>query len=482
MRSHCVIAALLLATAACAQVNKAGDDNRERLIAASQAGASPLYFDPGAKEVKLITPVDFDNTKECIVRDGLPNFFAKARAGKAVTIGYIGGSITQAVQGYRASSARFIQSMFPRTPMKAINAGVSGTGTDLGACRLREQLLRHRPDLIFIEFAVNGAYRDGLEGMIRQIWKEDPTIDICLLYTLFNGQSTIYATGKVPDNIAGFETIAAHYGIPGIHLGVQPSLLEQAGQLIWRSDSRSLPGRIVFSADGIHPLPEGGDLYAGAIARSLLRMQQQTAQVQQQATQLQQQATTVPHALPAPMIAGNWEDAGMYAPEAIARFDGDWQKIDPADSNHLRPFKGWFPYIMKGEQPGASFTFRFRGDLFGFFDIGGPEVGQLQIEVDGHPVQVSAVQPGTRVSTIMEGGATLINRFNSFCNNRYRGQFDCIRLAPGEHTVKVSIASDKADKRSILGEKQGDDITANPQRYDRTVLYLGKILLNGKPL
>ncbi|WP_276485823.1 SGNH/GDSL hydrolase family protein [Paraflavitalea pollutisoli] len=462
------MAILVMGSVACAQVNKTSDESRDKLIAASQSGASPLFFDPGAREVRVITPLPFDNVQECTVRDGLPNFFKKAAAGKAVTIGYIGGSITQAVQGYRAGSARFIQSMYPRTPMKAINAGVSGTGTDLGACRLWEQLLQYRPDLVFIEFAVNGAYRDGLEGMIRQIRREDPTIDICLLYTLFNGQTAFYAAGKVPDNIAGFDSIAAHYGIPAIHLGMQPAMLEQEDKLVWKSDSRSIPGKTIFSVDGIHPLSAGGDLYAGAIARSMQRMQSTAGQLQ--------------HGLPVPVIAGNWEAAGMYAPESIARFEGDWQKIDPADSSYLNSFKGWFPYLLKGERPGAGFTFRFSGDLFGFFDIGGPEVGQLAIEVDGRPVQISGVLPGTRVSAIRDGGTAYLNRFNSFCNNRYRGQFDCIRLAPGEHTVTVRISADKADKRAILGEKQLQDITANPGRYDRTVFYLGKILLNGKPL
>ncbi len=71
------------------------------------------------------------------MRNGLPNYFHKLQSGKPVTIAYIGGSITQAVYCYRTRSARFLQSMYPAIPMKAVNAGVSGTGTDLGACRLQ---------------------------------------------------------------------------------------------------------------------------------------------------------------------------------------------------------------------------------------------------------------------------------------------------------------------------------------------------------
>lgn len=464
-----ILLTLLLPATACAQINKTADADREALIAASQSGASPLFFDPAAPDMAFLQPAEFDNSKECFVRDGLPNFFQKAKAGKPVTLGYIGGSITQAIYGYRARSAQYIQSLFPKTSMKAINAGVSGTGTELGACRLQEQLLQYRPDIIFIEFAVNGAYKDGMEGMIRQIWQFDPTIDICLLYTIHSGQSGVYAKGEVPENIRSLEVIAQHYKLPSIQLGVYPALLEQEGKLVWKSDRKSIPEKIVFSNDGVHPLPEGGDLYAGAIARSL-----QT---------LQKHAATRKHVLPAPLTTGNWEDARMYAPAALASFSEGWEKIAPADSVHLKQFKAWFPYIMKAEQAGASFTFRFRGNMFGFFDIGGPEVGQLSIEVDGKPVKVTPVQPGTRVATITDGdGRELVDRFNSFCNNRYRGQFECIKVAPGEHTVTIRISPVKADKRKILGEKQLNDITANPARYNRTALYLGKILLNGRPL
>ena len=42
--------------------------------------------------------------------------------------------------------------------MIGLNAVISGTGSDLGAFRVSEQLLKYKPDLIFIEFAVNGAF------------------------------------------------------------------------------------------------------------------------------------------------------------------------------------------------------------------------------------------------------------------------------------------------------------------------------------
>jgi lysophospholipase L1-like esterase len=461
MRIHSCFLLCLLTTAAFSQ------PGNEQLIAASQAGATPLFFDPAAAAV--IQPAVFDNEKECTIRSGLPDFFHKVQSGKSVIIAYIGGSITQAIHGYRMSSARYIQSLYPAVKMKFINAGVSGTGTDLGACRLYEQVTQHHPDLVFIEFAVNGAYKEGLEGMIRQLWKNDAAIDICLLYAAHNEHAGIYAAKQIPDNVKGLETIADHYKVPSIHMALHPALLQQEGKLVWKSDSKTVPGKIVFSNDGIHPLTEGGDLYAAAIARSIQAMQTG--------------ATLQKHTMPAVLYSADWEEAGMYAPQQLATFSNGWEKIIPKDSVYLKQFAGWFPYIMKAEQPGASFSFKFKGTMFGVFDIGGPESAQMKIELDGKPVKLKPLLPGTRLSEITAGdGRALLDRFSFFCNNRYRGQFECIKVEPGMHTVTMKIAAEKADKRSILGEKQLADISANPAKYDRTVVYLGKILLCGSPV
>nr|WP_295865075.1 SGNH/GDSL hydrolase family protein [uncultured Chitinophaga sp.] len=458
---------LLLATAY-AQSREEAEELR--LIAASQAGASPLYFNPADTTVPLVSTGDYRNVNECTVRGGLPHFFRKAAAGKPLTIGFIGGSITQGNQCYRRQTARYIQSMFPDAAMKGINAGVSGTGTDLGACRLYDQLMRYHPDLVFVEFAVNGAYASGMEGIIRQIRKTSPQTDICLIYTVNIGHTKAYAAGQIPEHIQALEQLAAHYALPSIHLGMEPTMLEQEGKLLWKS-ATDVPGKIVYSRDGLHPIWAGGNLYAAAIARGMQKIQH--ADIVQ------------PSPLPAPLLADNWEDAGMYDPLQIAAFSSGFSKV-ATDQLPLKQFQGWFPYVMTAEQPGASFTFHFTGTMFGIFDIGGPEMGQLEAVVDGKPMKLVTRAPkGTRflgeAAATDSTGSSIINRFNNFCNNRYRGQYEMIMLPAGKHTVTLRLSAEKADKRAILGSTQLEDITRHPEKYDRTVVYIGKILLRGTP-
>lgn len=444
------------------------DERSKDIIAASQTGARPLFFDPGNRETATVDPGTFKDSLECIVRGGLPHFFKKAESGQPVTIGYIGGSITRGDDMYRNQSAKFIQNMFPRVKMKAINAGVSGTGTDLGACRIHDQLLQYHPDLIFIEFAVNGAFRPGMEGMIRQIWKFDPGIDICLLYTIRGDQWQEYAKGRVPENIRGLEEIACYYHIPSVHLGIETSMLDKAGKLVWKGDAGKIHDKIVFSMDGVHPLKAGGDLYAKAIARSMLKLKKLGS-------------TLGDHRLGKPLLADNWEDAQMLDPRQTATFSSGWKSVDPLSTDNLRQYKPWFPYIMKADTPGASFSFQFNGNMVGLFDIGGPEAGQLSLTVDGKRIGLVR-QPHTLAWKAVPGnkGMPLLNRFNKNCNNRYRGQCEFVTLNDGPHTVRFSISSNKADKARILGAGQQEDIHLHPEKYDQTAEFLGKILIRGE--
>jgi len=438
----------------------------DEMINASRAGASPLVF--AGDEKKAVTAIDsFDEPKETTVRGGLPNFFQKINNRQPVTVGYIGGSITQAVLGYRTQSANFIQSLIPETPVRFLNAGVSGTGTDLAACRLHDQLLVHQPDLIFIEFAVNGAYRQGLEGMIRQIIRNNPRTDICIVYTVITGQPAIYANGEMPENIKGFETVAQYYQLPSIHLAMQAAQLEKEHKLLWKG-AVSSEGQILFSNDGVHPLEAGGDLYAAAIARGLKKMRDVLI--------------NSTHHLPEPMFADNWEDAKMIDPAEAVTFSKGWKKLITSENPQLKQFNNWFSYVMQTEKPGSSFSFKFNGTMFGFYDLGGPEVGQVTIEVDGKPLTLQEKsEKGFRYYKITEeNGTNLINRFNVFCNNRYRGQYEFIETGPGEHLVKVTLSSARSDKSKILGPGQQGDISQNPEKYDRSVMYLGKILLRGE--
>ncbi len=466
--SYAALMAAMLWPAVSAPAASPEPDDAEK-IAASQDGASPLTFSVGRAGASTVSPGGFYDENECIVRSGLPNFFRKLSAGEDVTVAFIGGSITQGDYCYRLQTAGFMENRWKDSRFEWINAGVSGTGTDLGAFRIGEQVLAFHPDLVFIEFAVNGGYAPGMEGMIRQIVKSDPDTDICLLYTVKTGQTAEYQAGKVPEVIAGLERVADYYSLPSIHLGMEPASLEKAGKLLWKGSESEAAGRILFSADGIHPLAAGGDIYASAVARGLLKMQEISG--------------SEPHVLPqAPLFGDSWDEAGMYRPEDIAGYDGNWKIIATGDIPQLKKFSGWFDTVLSSGRKESYFWFAFEGDMFGFFDIGGPEAGQVEVLVDGELVRLGKCrQDGFEWwKAGHDEGEYTLNRFNRWCNNRYRGQYDVIEVPFGKHQVTVRISSVDCDKKAVLDDDS--DICAHPEKYDRSMVWLGRILLRGKPI
>ena len=106
-------------------------------------GASP-------DDIPLATAV------ECSARLGLLRFFAKLEAGGEVRIAYLGCSIT-AQDGWRPKTLAYFQKNFPQAKVSQIDAAIGGTGSDLGVFRLKQDVLDHKPDLLFVEFAVNDA-------------------------------------------------------------------------------------------------------------------------------------------------------------------------------------------------------------------------------------------------------------------------------------------------------------------------------------
>jgi lysophospholipase L1-like esterase len=438
------------------------------LIEASQSGAMPLLFnvEPSYKVKKID---EFKTEKEFFIRNGLPNFFNKINQyNSKLNIAFLGGSITKAEDQYRNQTMAFLQTINPNAKLKGINAGVSGTGTELGACRVQEQVLKYNPDLVFVEFAVNGGSNQAMEGIVRQIIKHNPQTDICFIYTIAGEQYLEYTKNEVPAKIKAFEKIANHYQIPSIHVGLYPSMLAAEGKLIWKS-STEIADKIVFSKDGTHPAKAGGDLYAQAIARAFNVFKTSTVVRNQE--------------LIKPLHEDNWEDAGMYSPLEVATFSKGWETINPLDYDNLKAFAPWFSTVSKTEEANASFVFKFKGTVVGFFDIGGPEVGQVLVEIDGQCTALTKKAGNASNKIPNETGVEcLSNRFNSNCNNRYRGQFEMYEVPYGEHEVKITLSKLQANKLAILQGQDLTDIQQNEYKYNQQVFYLGKILIKGTVL
>ncbi len=390
--------------------------------------------------------------QELHVRSGLPNVTAHTHAQRGeLRVAYLGGSITAAGNGWRTLTTEHLRAQFPVLTVTEITAGVPGTGSDLGVCRLAHDVLRHRPDLLFVEFAVNDTNAPAariertMEGIVRQTWRANPRTDICFVYTVSLPGLPDLQAGKFPPAARAMERVAAHYGIPSIHFGVEIAHRVTGGSLVFKDPAAPNDAR-TFSLDGVHPTAAGHRIYFGVIGRAL------PALLAPPAAQA--------HALPPPLHADNWEYAAMRLLDATMR-RGDWTLVPLDDANLRGVTKTLLPPTWRAAEPGARLEFEFRGRCFGLLGIAAPDSGQFRVTVDDRP-------PITD---------TLFDSYVSptFC--RQREWFYPDELADGPHHVRVELTGAVLDKAAIKA-KAGKPID-NLSPYQPLRLTLSGVLIVG---
>ncbi len=110
----------------------------------------------------------------------------RAEAGGKLTVGFIGGSITQDAGAschencYAYCVYQWWKKNFPKAEITYVNAGIGATTSHFGAARVQSDLLDAKPDFIVVEFSVNDndiegidetdLFRETYEGLVRRIY------------------------------------------------------------------------------------------------------------------------------------------------------------------------------------------------------------------------------------------------------------------------------------------------------------------------
>lgn len=233
------------------------------------------YMESLFAECSYVTPGMYERATSYAQGDlsRLADVLRRARAGEDITIGVIGGSITQ---GYSASNmetksyASLLRDWwvetFPDSEITYVNAGIGGTSSYLGVHRVYEDLLVYEPDFVVVEFSVNDGndffYKKSYENLVRRILTAESEPAVMLLFmTMEDGTSA-------QDNDA---TVGFGYGLP--MLSYRNAVLQEIeeGSFAW-SD---------ISPDNIHPNDMGHaivgelfDLYLSSVYYGLDEMEE----------------------------------------------------------------------------------------------------------------------------------------------------------------------------------------------------------------
>ena len=397
------------------------------------------------------------------MRGGLPNVSAKIARGEEVRVAFLGGSITAAASGWRSLTLARLQREYPRAKFTEIFAAVSGTGSDYGAPRLQRDVLRHQPDLLFVEFAVNdgtGSPRveAQMEGIVRQTRAANPRTDICFVYTVNESSLNALMAGGYQSAAVSMEKVAAHYGIPSFNFGVEIAHRVAAGTLVISApetvkadaEGNDASGRLIFTRDKTHPTAAGHRVYAARLALAL--------------PEFLRTGPAAPHPLVAPLSPSHWQRARLVS---VAETDHDeqWQTVPRGDAHMTTQLgENLVPPTWVAFEPGAKIEFRFRGTALGLVGLKGPENGQFRVTIDDLPPET-----GTLFDSYSTPGRFVLARW-----------FFSQPLADTEHRVRLELLTTKIDKAAIMA-KAGKPI-ADPKPYAAHGLYLSGFLVVGEPV
>lgn len=351
----------------------------------------------------------------------LQRVMAKARRGEPITVGVIGGSITQGARAGRPENrygnrvAKWWETAFPQAKIRFINAGVGGTPSRWGVFRAQRDLLVHKPDFVVVEFGVNdsGLQEKCLpyfEGLTRQILRL-PNRPAVLMLFMMNRRD-----GKPGCNVQEHQgRVGAHYDVPMISFrdAVYPEM--EAGRLKWED----------LLADRVHPNVAGHAFAARTVTAFL---------------------DGVRAALP--------EDADLPAvpsmPEALVT--ATYENVDLLLFGKLEPQRntGWSQggfhryRSWDGSKPGDTITFTVEGRDIYLMLARGSNYGDLTATVDdGEPVHITNSKE---------------NRFPAIPSQVRIGE----NLALRPHTVVLTVGERTPDIKTTASCVFGFGVTVGP--------------------
>jgi lysophospholipase L1-like esterase len=199
--------------------------------------------------------VDFGNTAR------ISKAMKKAAVEKRLTVGCIGGSITQGAfassldKNYVSLISQWWQKKYPDANIKCINAGIGATGSVLSIHRIQEDLLQYEPDFVVVEYAVNefddsDTTKRCYESLIRRILTSKNKPGVMLMFLTTNNGTNFQDMHK---------NIGYHYNLPMVSFrdAIWPEFAE--GRIKWED----------LIADSIHPNDDGHYLIAKFITDRL---------------------------------------------------------------------------------------------------------------------------------------------------------------------------------------------------------------------
>lgn len=263
----------------------------------------------------------------------LKKCMCKAQAGEELTIGFLGGSITQGslASEYKNTYAYLVFSWwkktFPQAHFYYVNGGIGGTTSHYGVSRAITDVLMYQPDFIIVDFSVNDDanefFQETYEGLIRKIFKWESKPAIVLLNNVY------YDTGKNAQDY--HNAVGKWYQLP--HVSIKDTLYKKMKEGKYTKEE--------LTPDGLHPNDKGHKLVANEIINFLEEVKRHMYETEEE------------NILPQPMTANAYENSKRLTIKEISPKLYGFRTDTNEKMGHLDHFKnGWI-----GKKAGEKIIF-----------------------------------------------------------------------------------------------------------------------------
>ena len=330
----------------------------------------------------------------------LKNLLNRATKGERLTVGFIGGSITQGFaatepdQCYAARTVAWLRKVFPNTEFDYVNAGIGATDSQFGAARVQEDLLQRLPDLVFVEFSVNDHstphFCETYEGLVRQIYGSASAPAMVLIHNVY------YDTGK---SAAYYHAqVGRHYDLPCISIqnSIYPAVA--AGRL---------PAEKI-TADFLHPNDLGHELVASVITNFLEKVIHDKTQEPQEI-------------FPAPLT----ENAYEHCMRLQYSNSTPGKSVFVEDMTPQRDITDIFRNGWSAGEKGAYLEFTFRGT--------GAAVQYRRVKDGPAPIATAVVDENPETACVLDG------TFDETWGDKMQLTTVAEHLPYGEHRVRIEL-------------------------------------------
>jgi lysophospholipase L1-like esterase len=301
---------------------------------------------------------------------------------------------------WRALTTKWLKEKYSDCEVKSIQASIGGTGSDLGIFRCDEDLLYYKPDLIFIEFAVNDTGKEeakissSMEGIVRKIRIANPCADIVFIYTITREMSLILDKGEEIKSIMIHQKIADHYGIPCVNVG----------KVLWQNVCKGISTWDKYLKDGVHPSDKGYAVYAKAIKSFMNENLLPTDKLSIKT-------------LEKPLNLSLLVEASLFDAWEVPQ--KDWIRLEQS-------LGGRYPHMLGCNVPGIELNLIFKGTAIGLYWLIAADSGDIEWTIDDH-------------------SSGKLSSWDEYALSYDRAGY-CIleeELEQGEHCLKIKILKEK---------------------------------------